>query len=240
MTHSPPTKEPYRLKGLPIKSWAEADRPREKFKVKGKQQLSEAELLAILLGSGTREESALALSKRMLSHFNNDLTALGRSDLHDLKKFKGVGEVKAIKVMAALELGRRRQLTSIIDKPQICSSKEAFDALAPLMMDLQHEEFWIIMLNRANRVIGREKISSGGVAGTVVDGKVVFRKAVQNLACSVILAHNHPSGNLRPSQSDIDLTKRLMEAGKTLDIIVLDHLIITHKGFYSFADEDII
>jgi DNA repair protein RadC len=239
MTRSPSKRE-YRLKGLPIKSWAEADRPREKLKTKGKQQLSEAELMAILLGSGTQEESALALSKRMLSFFNNDLTAVGRADLHDLKKFKGIGEVKAIKIIAALELGRRRQLTSIIEKPQVCSSKEAFDALAPLMIDLPHEEFWIIMLNRANRIIGREKISSGGVAGTVVDAKVVFRKAIQQLACSLILAHNHPSGNLRPSQSDIDLTKKLMRAGQALDITVLDHLIITHKGFFSFADEGVI
>jgi DNA repair protein RadC len=239
MTHSS-TKGKYRLNGMPIKSWAEADRPREKLKIKGKQQLSEAELMAILLGSGSREESALALSKRMLSSFNNDLTAVGKAELHDLKKFKGIGEVKAIKIIAALELGRRRQLTSIIEKPQVCSSKEAFDALAPLMIDLPHEEFWIIMLNRANRVIGREKISSGGVAGTVVDAKVVFRKAIQRLACALILAHNHPSGNLRPSQSDIDLTKKLIRAGQALDISVLDHLIITHKGFFSFADEGVI
>ncbi len=239
MTQSP-AKGKYPLKALPIKSWAEADRPREKLKSKGKQQLSEAELMAILLGSGTQDESALALSKRMLSFFNNDLTAVGKADLHALKKFKGIGEVKAIKIIAALELGRRRQLTNIIEKPQVCSSKEAFDALAPLMIDLPHEEFWIIMLNRANRIIGREKISSGGVAGTVVDAKVVFRKAIQQLACSLILAHNHPSGNLRPSQSDIDLTKKLMTAGQALDITVLDHLIITHKGFFSFADEGVI
>ncbi len=234
------SEDPYRIKGLTIKSWAEADRPREKLKIKGKQHLSEAELLAILLGSGTREESALALSKRMLRFFNNDLTAVGKADLHDLKKFKGIGEVKAIKVIAALELGRRRQLASIIEKPQICSSKQAFDVLAPLMMDLPNEEFWIILLNRANRVIGREKISSGGVAGTVVDAKVVFRKAIQQLACAIILAHNHPSGNLRPSQSDIDLTKKLMKAGQSLDINVLDHLIITQNGFYSMADEGAI
>lgn len=239
MTQSP-SKGPYQLNGLPIKSWAEADRPREKLKAKGKQQLSEAELIAILLGSGTREESALALSKRMLSFFNNDLTAVGRAELHELKKFKGIGEVKAIKIIAALELGRRRQLTSIIERPQVCSSKEAFDALAPLMIDLPHEEFWIIMLNRANRIVGREKISSGGVAGTVVDAKVVFQKAVLHLACSLILAHNHPSGNRRPSQSDIELTKKLITAGQALDIAVLDHLIITHKGFFSFADEGII
>lgn len=239
MTHSP-VKDQYKIKGLTIKSWAEADRPREKLKVKGKQQLSDAELLAILLGSGNREESALALSKRILNFYDNDLRELAKAELHDLKTFKGIGEVKAIKVIATMEIGRRRQLTNIIEKPQVCSSKEAFDALAPLMMDLRHEEFWVILLNRANRVVGREKISSGGVAGTVVDAKVVFRRAIQHLACSVILAHNHPSGNLRPSQADIDLTKKLMKAGEALDITVLDHLIITHKGFFSFADEGVI
>ncbi len=239
MMHAP-SKDQYQIKGLTIKSWAEADQPREKLKAKGKQQLSDTELIAILLGSGNREESALALSKRILNFFNNDLKTLAKAELHDLKAFKGIGEVKAIKIIAAMEIGRRRQLMSISEKPQICSSKEAFDTLAPLMMDLLHEEFWIILLNRANRVVGREKISSGGVSSTVVDAKVIFRKAIQYLACSVILAHNHPSGNLRPSQADIELTKKLKKAGESLDISVLDHLIITQKGFYSFADEGII
>lgn len=235
-----PKREDSFNKGLTIKSWAKADRPREKLVSKGKQQLSNTELLAILLGSGNKNESALDLAKRVLNFFENDLNQLGKTDLQTLQQFKGIGEVKAIKIIATLELGRRRQLTTISSKPQINSSHDAFRTIAPLIIDLPHEEFWIILLNRANRVIGRAQISSGGVAGTVVDAKVIFRKAIQSLACSMILVHNHPSGNLNPSQADIGLTNKLVKAGQTLDVLVLDHLIIGAQGYYSFADEQLI
>lgn len=227
---------PYQY-NLSIKAWAEEDRPREKLRSKGKQSLSDAELLAILLGSGSRSESAVGLAKRILSGVDNSLNDLGKCSLAELMKYKGIGEAKAITIAAALELGRRRQLSQVRDRPQIRSSRDAFRAIAPLLVDLPHEEFWILLLNRANRVIGRDQISLGGVTGTVVDAKVLFRKAIDGLACSIILCHNHPSGNLQPSQADIDLTKKLTQAGATLDILVLDHLIITEKGYYSFADE---
>lgn len=227
----------YTPQPLSIKAWAEEDRPREKLRLKGKQSLSDAELIAILLGSGSREETAVGLAKRILSDVQHNLNDLGKRSLGELLKYKGIGEAKAISITAALELGRRRQLSQVRERPQVRSSRDAFRAIAPLLVDLPHEEFWILLLNRANRVMGREKISLGGVAGTVVDAKVVFRKAIEGLASSIILCHNHPSGNLRPSQADIDLTKKLVQAGKTLDVVVLDHLIVTDEGYYSFADE---
>lgn len=225
---------------LRIKAWAVADRPREKLKQRGKQELSNAELIAIILGSGSPKESALALAQRILIACKQDLNELGNAELKELQHFRGVGEVKAIKILAALELGRRRQLTSISERPMVSSSQDAFAAIASLIIDLPHEEFWILLLNRANKIIGRERISSGGVAGTVVDAKVVFRKAVQQLACSIILAHNHPSGNLKPSQADKNLTEKLVNAGKAIDILVLDHLIISSEGYFSFADESLM
>ena len=232
--------ETYTQPKLVIKSWAEEDRPREKMLAKGKSSLSNAELLAILLGSGSREETAVGLAQRILQSVGNDLNELGKCSIADLvKHYKGVGEAKAISIVAALELGRRRQLTGVQDKPQITSSRDAFNVIAPLLMDLHYEEFWILVLNRANRVIARQQISQGGVAGTVVDAKVVFRKALEAApqACSVVLCHNHPSGNLYPSQSDLELTKKLKSAGEILDMTVLDHLIISQSGYYSFADE---
>ena len=220
-----------------IKSWAEEDRPREKLRNKGKQHLTDAELLAILLGSGNRTESAVSLAQRILQTYHHDLHELSKKDIQELCKFNGIGEAKAISIIAALELGKRRQLMSIRDRPKISSSKEAYNILAPLLLDLHHEEFWILMLNRANRVIGKVSISSGGVSGTVVDAKIVFRKALDARASAIILCHNHPSGNLQPSQADIDLTKKLKQAGKLIDISVLDHLIISELGYYSFIDE---
>ena len=225
---------------LKIKAWAEEDRPREKFQLKGKQSLSDAELLAVLLGSGSREETAVDLAKRILSEADNNLHALGKRSPGDLMRYKGIGEAKAITIAAALELGRRRQLSQVRERPQVRSSRDAFQAIAPILADLPHEEFWILLLNRANRVIGREQISLGGVTGTVVDAKVVFSKAIEWLACSVILCHNHPSGNKQPSQADIDLTQKLGQGGKTLDVVVLDHLIITDADYFSFADEGLI
>lgn len=222
---------------LSIKAWAEADRPREKLQRQGKKHLSDVELLAILLGSGGREMSAVGLAQQILSDVNNDLNTLGKSGMADLKKFSGVGDAKAITIMAAFELGRRLQLTDISERPQIKCSLDAFNVIAPLLIDLPHEEFWLILLNRASRVLGRIRISQGGTAGTVVDAKVVFKKSIENGATSIILCHNHPSGSLFPSQPDKDLTQKLIKAGKNIDVLVLDHLIISEQGYYSFADE---
>lgn len=232
--------ELYSKNNLTIKSWAEEDRPREKLLAKGKQSLSDAELLAILLGSGSRDETAVGLAQRILKSVDNDLNELGRRSIAELTRFKGMGEAKSITIVAAMELGRRRQLTDVRERPQIRSSRDAYDVIAPILMDLPHEEFWILLLNRANKVMSREQISLGGVAGTVVDAKIVFRKAIEGMASSIILVHNHPSGNLQPSQQDIDLTRKLKKAGETLDIAVLDHLIIAESSYFSFADENLL
>jgi len=223
-----------------IKFWAEEDKPREKLILKGRGALSDAELIAILIGSGTKDLSAVDLSKMILAKNQNNLYELGRLTLSDLKKFKGIGEAKALTIMAALELGRRRQLTDIKEKPKITSSQDAYNCLYASMEDLTYEVFKIIMLNRNNRVVSIEIISKGGVAGTVVDPKIIFKKALDKQACSIILSHNHPSGNLKPSNADISLTKKLVKAGETMDIKVLDHIIISSKGYYSFLDEGMI
>ena len=226
---------------LGIKSWAEDDRPREKLMLKGKSNLSDAELLAILIGSGSRSETAVGLSQRILGSVQNNLDELGRKTVSDLMKFKGIGEAKAISIVAAMETGRRRQLTTPVNRVQVQSSSDSWNVIAPMLMDLNHEEFWIILLNRANRVINKERISSGGMAGTVVDAKIIFRKALENgPASSIILAHNHPSGNIKPSQADINITKKLKRAGESLDISVLDHLIIAGQTYYSFADDGLL
>lgn len=222
-----------------IKSWAEDDRPREKLLEKGHQSVSDAELLAILLGSGSRNETAVDLAKRILRQANNNLHELGRYSIEDLMKFKGIGEAKAITIMAAMELGRRRQTLDVRERPIIRSSSDAYQILAAALMDLNYEEFWILLLNQSNRVIGKERISAGGVAGTVVDPKLVFKKALEYTASCIILCHNHPSGNLQPSEADMQLTKKLKEAGTSLDIRVLDHLIISNTGYKSFADDGI-
>lgn len=223
---------------LAIKTWAEEDRPREKLLNKGKKSLSDAELIAILIRIGSAKETAVGLAQRLLNDVENDLAELGKKSTADLMRFHGIGEAKAIAIIAALEIGRRRQLTAIRDKPQIRSSQDAYNLIAPFLQDLDHEEFWILLLNRANKVISRQLISIGGVSGTVVDAKLIFRRSLEIApASSIILCHNHPSGNLRPSQADIEITKKLKAAGKTLDIAVLDHLIVADTGFYSFADE---
>ena len=225
------------LKG--IRSWAEDDRPREKLLLKGRSALSDAELIAILIGSGSAEETAVGLSKRILSSLDNQLSQLAKLAVKDLTQFKGIGEAKAISIIAALELGRRRKETESNKRVKITDSQTAFDVVYPNLGDLNHEEFWVIFLNRANEVIGKENISKGGVSGTVVDPKVVFKQAVQFPASAIILAHNHPSGNLKPSQADHQLTKKLKEAGKALDIPVLDHLIIGERDYFSFVDESV-
>lgn len=220
--------------------WAEADRPREKMLLKGKAQLSDAELLAILLGSGSQHESALDLSKRILASVDNNLNALGREDLHALQKFKGVGKVKAITLTAALELGRRRQSTQLNSKPKITCSRDAFNLMHGQLADLPHEEFWMLLINRANLVEHKIMISKGGVAGTVVDNKIIFKQALDHLASSIVLVHNHPSTNLKPSKADLSITKKICASGKLLDIKVLDHIIIAGDSYFSFADENLI
>lgn len=228
----------YVLPPTTIKSWAEEDRPREKMSLKGRLALSDAELIAILLGSGSRNESALDLAKRVLAAASNNLHTLSELSLPDLQKFKGIGEAKAITIAAALELGRRRQAVAPAERPQITSSNDAYRVLVDVLTDLPHEEFWILLLNRANRVTHRCRISEGGQAGTVVDTKKIFQRVLaQERTASIILAHNHPSGNLTPSQADLDITRRIKDAGKVLDVAVLDHLIIGNNAFMSFADQ---
>lgn len=226
-------------KRLAINFWAEEDRPREKMLVQGRRALTDAELIAILIGSGSKSESAVELSRRILAESNNDLNKLATFSIKDLSngRFKGIGEAKAISIIAALELGRRRKESMTQERPQITSSKDAFQLMAPIYADLNHEEFWIILLNTANRVIGKHKLSKGGRAGTVVDVKILFEEVLSYKATSVILTHNHPSGNLRPSDQDRVLTKRISEAGKLLDIKILDHLIFSDTTYYSFSDE---
>lgn len=225
---------------LSIKSWAEADRPREKLAEKGKASLSDAELIAILIGSGNDEDSAVELSKKILLSVNNNLHELGKLTISDLTKFRGIGEAKAISIMAALELGRRRKEADGNQKVRITTSGHVYNVVYPLVADLPHEEFWILLLNRANQVIKKVNISRGGVSETSVDTKIIFKAAVENLASYVILCHNHPSGNLKPSNADIKLTRKLSEVGKLMEIPVLDHLIIAEKKYFSFADEGLI
>ncbi|HMQ60613.1 MAG TPA: DNA repair protein RadC [Flavilitoribacter sp.] len=231
---------PYPDTALTIKSWAEGDRPREKLMQKGSRQLSDAELLAILLGSGTRSETAVGLAQRLMNFVGNDLHELGRRSVRELTAIKGIGQAKAIAIAAALEVGRRRHAQPAREPTVIRSSEDAFTAMAAQLFDLGHEEFWILLLNRGNHIIGKEQISIGGVHGTVVDAKIVFKKALQYQASAMILYHNHPSGSLDPSPQDIELTRKLTAAGKTLDINILDHLIITDKGYFSFTDHDLI
>jgi len=224
---------------LTIKAFAEEDRPREKMILKGKFALSDAELLAILLSSGTRNKTAVELAQELLAYYQNDLNTLSSLQVKDLCRFKGLGPVKAIGIVAALELGRRKRLT---ETPvlKINSSRDAFEYMSPVLMDLRHEEFWILLLNRNNRIIRRERISQGGMSGTVVDAKHVFKIALQELASSIVLAHNHPSGNQKPSEPDIQLTRQLVQAGKFLDLPVCDHLIISANSYFSFADEGML
>ena len=225
---------------LNIKAWAEEDRPREKLILKGRNTLSDAELIAILIGSGNRNETAVDLSKKILNSIDNDLNQLGKLSVSDLKKFKGIGEAKAISIVAALELGRRRKDTDTNKKIAIKSSSDGYNEIASVLNDLKHEEFWVIYLNRKNEVIKKENISKGGVSGTIADSKIIFKNAIELLASSVILCHNHPSGNLKPSNADIELTKKLKEIGILMETPVLDHIIVGEKKYFSFADEGLI
>lgn len=225
---------------ISIKNWAEDDKPREKLLHKGPSALSNAELIAILIGSGNLQESAVALSKRIMSEQKDNLAELARLTISDLKKYKGIGEAKAITIAAALELGRRRSITVLNEKAQIKDSKSAYILLQKELGDLNYENFCIILLNRANKVLKTIRISEGGITGTVVDPRKVFKIALDNNATSLILGHNHPSGQLTPSEADIQLTKKLKQAGETLDLPVLDHIIVGDGNYYSFADEGII
>lgn len=220
-----------------IKEWSQDDRPREKLLLKGKASLSNAELIAILIGSGSVELSAVGLAKKLLSESNNDLNTLATKTVNELTQIKGIGNAKAVSIIAAIELSRRLQSSQIHIKPLLTSSQSAYDILSPLLSNLVKEEFWVLYLNRANRLIGSKQISSGGITGTVFDLRLIFKEAILLNATGLILAHNHPSGNLKPSQSDIDLTNKSSKAGVLMDINVLDHLIIGEQSYYSFADE---
>lgn len=225
---------------IKITDWAVEDRPREKLYQKGTSSLSDAELLAILIGSGTRKRSAVDLGRELLSMVNNNLNSLGKLSISDLTRIKGIGNARAITIAAALELGRRRKLAEAPEVPQIRCSKDVFDLLSPLLSDLAHEEFWILFLNRSNKVINRMKLSQGGISGTVTDVRMVMKKAVEYLASGIIVCHNHPSGNLNPSESDSRITQKIKEAGNIMDIQLLDHLIISEKDYYSFADNGLL
>jgi DNA repair protein RadC len=220
-----------------IKNWAEDDRPREKLLLKGKNALSDAELLAILLGTGTRNESAVDLAKRILEEAGDNLIELSRFSVADLTRFKGIAQAKAIAVIAAMELGKRRNEAEVMTREKIKSSQDAFQIFHSTIGDKPYEEFWIILLNKANRIIRKCMISEGGISGTVVDPRKIFKIALDNHASSIILGHNHPSGNTQPSDADQKITRKLKEAGAMLDVAVLDHIIIGDDGYYSFADE---
>ncbi|MCK6616298.1 MAG: DNA repair protein RadC [Cyclobacteriaceae bacterium] len=225
---------------LNIKNWAAEDRPREKLLLKGTAALTDAELIAILLGTGTASTSAVDLAKNILQTVNNNLDDLARLSVNDLMKIKGIGRAKAITIISALELGRRRKETSGAEKPKVTSSTEAYALLKSNLMDKPHEEFWVLLLNRASRLIKIQQVSQGGVHGTVADPKIIFKTALEELASAIIVAHNHPSGNLTPSQQDVDLTKKLKESARLLDITLTDHLIIAGKDYFSFADEGML
>lgn len=223
-----------------IKNWSQDDRPREKLRDKGKVTLSDAELVAILIGSGSRNESAVELCKRILASVNNNLSALGKLSLKQLMEFKGIGEAKAISIIAALELGRRRRGEEALQLDKIDSSQSVFELMQPVIGELAHEEFWIIYLNNSNKVLHKNQLSKGGITGTLVDVRLVFKMAIEVGAVGIILAHNHPSGTLKPSEADKQITKKLKNAGESLDIKILDHLIITENAYFSFADEGML
>ena len=223
-----------------IKYWSDDDKPREKLVNKGKSVLSDAELIAILIGSGSRNESAVELSKRILASANNNLNELGKLSIKQLMQFKGIGEAKAVTIAAALEIGRRRRGEEAKKITKIASSASVFELLQPIMGELEHEEFWIVYLNNANNVVQTAQLSKGGITGTLVDVRLVMRQALELGAVALILAHNHPSGTLKPSSADRQITQKLKTAAEALDIKVLDHLIITQKEYFSFADEGIL
>jgi len=223
-----------------LTTWAVEDRPREKVMANGIQYLSNAELLAIILGSGTRHMTAVELARQILTDAGNNLQELGRQGIGELVRIKGVGPAKATSILAAMELGRRRAGVQHSDKVAVKSSETVYKIFHPLMGDLEHEEFWLLMLNRANRVLGKYKVSQGGLSGTVIDTRIILKKALDNLASSIIVCHNHPSGNKQPSDADVKITRKLKKAAEMLEIKLLDHVIIADKSYFSFADEGLI
>ena len=223
-----------------IKDWSEEDRPREKLNSKGKEYLSDSELLAILIGSGNRNESAVALCKRILASVDNNLNALGKLSVSQLQEFKGIGEAKAISIVAALELGRRRREGDKLVFDKISSSKSVFEIMQPVLGDLQHEEFWVLFLNNSNTVLSKQQLSKGGITGTLVDIRLLMKKALEIGAVALIVCHNHPSGTLKISEADKQITAKIKSAGTALDIKLLDHLIITEQAYASFADEGLL
>ncbi|MDR0823604.1 MAG: DNA repair protein RadC [Prevotella sp.] len=223
---------------LNIKDWAEEDRPREKMLLKGVSALSDAELLGILIGSGNKAETAVELAQRILHSVSNNLNTLGKLEIKDLiKNFNGIGEAKAITISAALELGRRRKSSEAVVQPQITSSESVYNIFHPVLADLKHEEVWVLLLNKANKVIKKLQVSKGGIAGTVVDVRVIMKEAIDSLASAMILCHNHPSGNPKPSGEDDTITRRLKEAGRIMDIHLLDHIIVCDHSYYSYIDK---
>lgn len=233
-------KETQALSHIKILNWAEEDRPREKLLLKGKSTLSDAELIGILIGSGTFALSAVDLGKQILQSVDNNLNELAKLSVKDLEKFKGIGEAKAITIVSALELGRRRKEAEVPKKTQIKHPQDVHTLMIPYLLDLPYEEFWILLLNRANIVIKPVKISSGGVQGTVVDAKIIFKHALENLASGIVLVHNHPSGSLQPSQADLQITKKLQQAGQVLEIPILDHIIFADKAYFSFNEKNLL
>jgi len=225
---------------LSIKNWAEEDRPREKLVQKGPNSLSPAELIAILIGSGTKEDSAVELAKRLLQAANNNINELAKFNINQLKKIKGIGQARAVTILAALELGRRRKSEEALKKKTITQSSEAIEFFQSVLGDLTHEESHFITLNNANIVIAHHKTSQGGMAGTVMDPRLILKQALLDGASKIIIAHNHPSGNTKPSDADVTITKKIKESAKLMDISLLDHIIITQQAYYSFADEGML
>lgn len=223
----------------PINQWAEDDRPREKFLLKGKSAISDSELLAILIGSGSRSESAVQLCQRILASTNNNLSQLGKLSIQQLTQFKGIGEAKAIAIAAALELGRRRRSEDAVELNKITSSKTVFELMQPIIGELPHEEFWVLYLNNSNKVVYKSQLSKGGITGTIVDIRLIFKTVFEYNSTSIILTHNHPSGKLLASEQDILVTRKIKQAAQLLDVNLLDHIIIAENGFYSFNDEGI-
>lgn len=227
-------------KKLNIKDWAAEDRPREKLLSKGARSLSDAELIAILISSGNLEETAVELSRRILAAVDNNLNELGRKNIEFLKTFNGIGEAKAVTIAAALELGKRRKDADVFNKNKITGSKDAADYFFPILGDLNHEEFWVMLLNRGNKIIDAFMISKGGISGTVIDVRIILKPALEKLASSIILCHNHPSGTMQASDADLKITQKIKNAAELLDITVLDHIIIGQNKYFSFADEGML
>lgn len=225
---------------LKIKDWSPDDRPREKLMQRGRSALTDAELIAIILGSGTATTNVVDMARQILAKADHNLHELARLSVKDLMKIKGIGTARAVTIVAAMELGRRRGDKELDEKPRITCSKDVFELLRPALLDVPHEEFWVLLLNRANRVIKSLQISQGGVSGTVADPRIIFKSALEELASGIILAHNHPSGNLLASQADRELTRKLKEGARLLDVQVLDHVILAGQKYYSFADEGLL